>query len=89
MTGQNALKINVRISGALKEHVSHAVSDGDFENVSEYVRDLIRKDKAQKEADAFNRLKAQLQSDFAVPESAYETVTADDIRARVRARQTM
>lgn len=80
------LKINVRVSGALKEHVTRSIGEGDYENVSEYVRDLIRKDKAVREEEAFQTLKATLQAAFSAPESEYETVTADDIRARAASR---
>lgn len=78
----NPLKINVRVSGALKDHVARSVGDGDYENISEYVRDLIRKDKTAHEDSAFERLKATLQSAFAAPDTAYENVTAKNIRAR-------
>jgi Arc/MetJ-type ribon-helix-helix transcriptional regulator len=38
--------LNVRISGALSDFVAANVShDGTYENVGEYVRDLIRRDK--------------------------------------------
>lgn len=48
--------LTVRLSGALREFVAHNVGEhGDFENVSEYVRDLIRRDKERAEAAAFER----------------------------------
>ena len=81
MSAQDALKINVRVSGALRSHVEHSISDGDFENVSEYVRDLIRKDKSAKEAEAFDKVKAHLQSAFAVSDDACEPTSFDDIKA--------
>lgn len=78
---KDSLSVNVRISGALREHVERTASEGDYESVSEYVRDLIRRDKAAREEAAFLRLKAELQAAFSVPDSEYHTVTADDIRA--------
>ena len=59
------MSVNVRVSGALREHVERTTSEGDYESVSEYVRDLIRKDKAAKEGEAFERVKATLQAAFA------------------------
>lgn len=42
--------VNVRISGKLKEYISLQVGpDGLYENASEYVRDLIRKDYLRQE----------------------------------------
>ena len=33
----DTMNLNVRIRGALRDFVAEAVSDGDYENVSEYV----------------------------------------------------
>lgn len=82
-TKRNSLNLNVRVSGALRAHVEHAVTEGDYENVSEYVRDLIRRDKERSERSeqaAFAALKAHLQAAFDVDESEARIVTADDIR---------
>ena len=52
--------MTVRISGALSDFVAANVSeDGAYENVSEYIRDLIRRDKERVERESFNRLKAE------------------------------
>ncbi len=80
------MSVNVRVSGALRQHVEHTTSDGDYENVSEYVRDLIRRDKAAKEQAAFDQVKSELQAAFATPESAAEAISADDIRKAAKAR---
>ena len=56
-----AMTLNVRVSSALGDFVAANVGEtGAYENVSEYVRDLIRRDKARVDADAFERLKAEL-----------------------------
>ncbi len=57
---------------------------GSYENVSEYIRDLIRRDKERAEKEAFDRLKAELTHAFAVPESSYKPLTAAEIIARNR-----
>ena len=50
--------MTVRISGALSEFVASNVGEnGTYENISEYVRDLIRHDKERTEQEAFHRLK--------------------------------
>ena len=75
----------VRISGALSAFVALNVGKhGSYENISEYVRDLIRRDKEQAEAEAFNRLKAELTRAFAAPEDHYRPLTAADVIARNR-----
>lgn len=78
--------MTVRISGALSEFVAENVGpDGDYENVSEYVRDLIRRDKERAEQAAFERLRAELQHAFAAPDSAYRRLTAAEVIARNQA----
>jgi Arc/MetJ-type ribon-helix-helix transcriptional regulator len=75
--------LNVRVSGALGEHVATNVGeDGAYENVSEYVRDLIRRDKERADAEAFTRLKAELTKAFAAPSSAYKPLDADTVIKR-------
>lgn len=81
------ITLNVRVSGALGEFVTAQVSEGGaYENVSEYVRDLIRRDKNDAEAAAFARLKAELASAFAAPEESYEMLDADAVIRRGQAR---
>lgn len=75
--------MTVRISGPLSDFVAENVGpDGDYENVSEYLRDLIRRDKERAEGEAFGRLKAELQRAFAAPNSAYRPLTAAEVIAR-------
>lgn len=80
--------LTVRLGGALSDFVSANVGeDGSYENVSEYVRDLIRRDKARAEQEAFARLKAELARAFAQPEASYKSLTAADVIARATASQ--
>lgn len=84
-----AMTLNVRVTGTLCDHVTENVGeDGLFENVSEYVRDLIRRDHARVQEERFQVLKEELQRAFAVPDSECRTVTADEIIARNRARRS-
>ncbi|WP_429910588.1 ribbon-helix-helix domain-containing protein [Glycocaulis sp.] len=77
------MTMTVRLSGMLSEFVAANVGeDGAYENVSEYVRDLIRRDKERSEQAAFDRLKAELTHAFAAPDSSYKPLTAADIIRR-------
>ena len=77
--------MTVRLSGALSDFVTANVGeDGSYENVSEYIRDLIRRDKERAEQEAFDRLKAELNHAFAAPDSSYRPLTAADVIARNR-----
>ena len=77
--------LTVRVSGALGEHIAANVGDdGAYENVSEYIRDLIRRDKERVEREAFERLKAELDKAFAAPEESYVPLTAAEVIARNR-----
>ncbi|MFC3396801.1 ribbon-helix-helix domain-containing protein [Brenneria rubrifaciens] len=75
--------MTVRLKGPLSDFVAANVGEnGAYDNVSEYVRDLIRRDKERVESEAFERLKVELTSAFAAPESSYVSLTAADIIAR-------
>ena len=75
--------MTVCVGGPLADFVAENVGEnGRYENVSEYIRDLIRRDKERVEQEAFERLKAELQYAFAAPDSSYQKLTAADVIAR-------
>lgn len=77
------MTLNVRVSGSLADFVAANIGEnGAYENVSEYVRDLIRRDKQRAEGEAFQRLKAELTRAFAAPDSSYEALDAEDVIRR-------
>ncbi len=77
--------MTVRVSGGLSDFVSANVGDtGSYENISEYIRDLIRRDMERSEREAFERLKAELTRAFAAPDSSYHLLSASDVIARNR-----
>jgi antitoxin ParD1/3/4 len=77
--------LNVRISGALSDFVAVNVGEhGAYENVSEYVRDLIRRDRERADAEQFARLKAELTRAFAAPDTSFATLDAESVIARNR-----
>lgn len=78
---QNTL--TVRLNTQLTDFVAANVSDnGAFENVSEYIRDLIRRDMEHKDQLAFEQLKAELVLAFAAPEKSYQKLTKEQFLAR-------
>ena len=80
--------MTVRLNETLSEFVASNVgAQGTYENVSEYMRDLIRRDKERVENDSFERLKAELTQAYAAPESAYKNLTASEVIARNRTRK--
>jgi len=82
------MNLNVRVSGPLSDFVARNVGeDGLYENVSEYVRDLIRRDKERVEREMFETLKGELQRAFATPDEDYVEVTADQVIERNRLRR--
>jgi len=83
------MTLNVRVSGALGDFVTANVADaGAYENVSEYIRHLIRRDMERAEQDQTDRLKAELALAFAAPDSSYASITADAFMTRNRRRRS-
>lgn len=77
--------MTVRLSGSLSEFVAANVGEHSvYENVSEYMGDLIRRDKERAEKEAFDRLKAELAHAFAAPEASYKPLTAAEVIAQGR-----
>ena len=83
MTMTKTMTLNVRVGGTLSDFVAANVGErGAYENVSEYVRDLIRRDMARRDDEAFQRLKAELTQAFAAPDVAYRLLDADTVIKR-------
>lgn len=82
-----ATTLNVRVNGPLEEFIAENVGpDGTYENASEYVRDLIRRDKERVDQERFAALKAELQRAFATPDDQYVELDADTVMERARRR---
>ncbi len=70
--------MTIRLSGTLSEFVASNVGeDGDYENVSECIRDLIRREKDRVQREAFDRLNLELERAFAAPDDTFLPLTAD------------
>ena len=79
--------MTVRLGGALSDFVSANVGEnGSYENISEYIRDLIRRDKERAEREAFEYLKAELAHAFAAPDDSCHPLSAAEIIARNKPR---
>jgi len=77
------MTMTVRLGGTLGEFVAANVGEtGSYENVSEYIRDLIRRDKERAEREAFGRLKAELRQAFTAPDRSFRPLTAAQVIAR-------
>lgn len=77
--------MTVRLGRVLSDFVSANMGDdGSHENVSEYIRDLIRRDKERAEQEAFNRLKAEIAHAFSAPDETRKPLTAAEVIARNR-----
>ncbi|QYX58494.1 addiction module antitoxin [Roseovarius sp. SCSIO 43702] len=84
-TPATSTTLTVRISGALSDFVTENVGEnGSYENISEYVRDLIRRDKERAERRSFERLKAELTRAFNAPDDDFKPLTASEVIARNR-----
>ena len=76
--------MTIRLGSTLSDFVSANVSEtGSYENVSEYIRDLIRRDKERAELEAFDRLKAELKCAFAAPDDSFHALSALDVIKRM------
>jgi len=79
--------MTVRLGGVLGDFVAANVGeDGSYENVSEYVRDLIRRDLQRAEGEAVERLRAELSQAFAAPDESYLPLSAAEVISRNRKR---
>lgn len=77
--------VTVELGEGLAEFVDERTGrDGNYVDAGEYLRDLVRRDKERAEAEAFERLRAELQHAFAAPDSDGERLTAADVIARNR-----
>lgn len=77
--------ITIRLSGALSDFVSTIISETEsYKNESEYICDLIRRDKERVERKAFERLKAELKHAFAAADNSFQPLSALDVIVRNR-----
>jgi Arc/MetJ-type ribon-helix-helix transcriptional regulator len=78
--------LHVKVGGQLQAHVEQQTGeDGLYENVSEYIRDLIRRD-LQTRDEAWDVLQKELSPAMRADDSEFVAVTAEDVIRRNRRR---
>jgi antitoxin ParD1/3/4 len=83
-----ATVLNVRVNGPLADFIAENIgADGLYENASEYVRDLIRRDKERADKARFDALRSELQQAFAQPDSDARPFDREAFRERARQRR--
>lgn len=75
--------LTVRLGETLSDYITSKIGkNGSYDNVSEYIRDLIRKDIENEDQKTFEKLKAELQLAFAGSDDQYVALSAQDIIER-------
>jgi len=78
--------LNVRLTGRLKDHLRQQVGEnGLYDNASEYVRDLIRRDLKDRE-EAWIWLREEIEPGLRAPEDEFVEVSAADVISRNKRR---
>lgn len=74
--------VNVRVTGDLRNHLQQQIGQyGLYENASEYIRDLIRRDLKDRKA-SWEWLRQELEPGLRADEREFIHVTADDVIRR-------
>ncbi|MGB0849275.1 MAG: type II toxin-antitoxin system ParD family antitoxin [Thiolinea sp.] len=76
------IRHTISIPDPMSNYISHQVKSGQYGNVSEYIRDLVRKDQEQKKL-AMAELRSMLDK---AEEGGISNLSMDDIRTRARKR---
>jgi Arc/MetJ-type ribon-helix-helix transcriptional regulator len=71
--------VNVRITGYLRDHLNQQIgSVGLYENASEYIRDLIRRDLKDRQ-EAWRWLEENLENGLQAEEGSFLKISAEEI----------
>jgi antitoxin ParD1/3/4 len=74
--------IHVKVGGALQTHIQQQIGeDGLYENASEYIRALIRRDLQSRE-EAWETLQKELSPGMRADDSEFVSVSAEDVIRR-------
>lgn len=76
------IRHTISIPDPMSQYISHQVKSGQYGNISEYIRDLVRKDQEQKKL-AMAELREMLDKAEA---GGISNLSMDDIRTRARKR---
>jgi antitoxin ParD1/3/4 len=81
-TNMASESIHVRVTGPLQDHVQQQIGqDGLYENASEYIRALIRRD-LQSGTEAWDWLQKKLEPALRADESEFAPVSSEDVIRR-------
>jgi len=74
--------IHVKVSGALQDHIQQQIGEGGlYENASEYIRALIRRD-LQTRDEAWEALQQELAPAMQANDDEFVSISADDVIRR-------
>lgn len=77
--------VNVRLTGPLRRFIERqAGPEGTYESVSEYIRDLIRRDFEREQRRRWAWLRSELRPGIEADEEQFEDFDADDLIAQAR-----
>lgn len=80
--------INVRFAGTLQNFIQERVEGcGLYNSASEYIRDLVRRDYEQTQADKWNRLRDELKAGLQADRSEFKALDAETVIRKARARR--
>ena len=78
--------IHVRVTGKLQDHIRQQTGEnGLYENASEYIRALIRRD-IQNNEEGWDWLKRHIEPGLRADENEFVSVTAEDVIRRNKSR---
>ncbi len=81
------MNLNVRIKDGLEEFIKQIVEEEDYDNYSEYIRDLLRKEKKKYKEKQFNKIKARLEEAINAPREEFtELGSKEEFLADIRKR---
>ena len=75
-------RLTISMPDAMSEFINSEIATGKYDNVSEYLRDLVRHEQERKET-AYRELRDML---IAAKESGISTASMEDIQQRVKER---
>lgn len=80
--------VNVRFSGALRAFVEQRAGQGGlYGSVSEYIRDLVRRDYEREEARRWDALHSELKAGLAAEDSEFVSLDSGEVLAEAKRRK--
>lgn len=80
-------KISISMSDAMEKFVSERVESGEYNNTSEYFRDLVRRDQEKKEAEAKLRVMIQEAEASGISDKTFDEIWGEAVERYRRKRR--